>query len=95
MAGQHLNKKISPDTESNESKISKVLASQWVKRRMSLSDVPVTIRENLGVELEEITRWANRNLSIAILKLGDAMESASVVQILNGALEQCKTELPQ
>ena len=63
------------------------------KKKMSLSDVPYAIRGNLGVELEEIPIWANRNISNAIQKLGDVEEGDSVVQILNDAPDQRKNRI--
>ena len=47
---------------------------------MSLSDVLFTIRENLGVVLEQIARWPNQNIANAIEKLGDAKEADSAAR---------------
>ena len=47
----------------------------------------------LGVQLLEIARWPNRNISNAIQQLGELKESDTSVQILNGALEQCKQKI--
>ena len=60
---------------------------------MSLSDVHVTIGEDLWVRLGEIARWTNRNISSDIQKLEGAKKEDSVVQILNDALELRKNRI--
>ena len=80
------------DTESQVSARRNPLAIQWVKRELSLNGVSSSIREDLGVQLEEIARWHNQCISNTIHQMGDVKGADSVVQILNGAIEQCKKE---
>ena len=62
---------------------------------MSLGDVRILVRGDLGEGLGNLVSWPNQNIPIAIPSLEDVAEADCVVQILNDVLAQCKEKSPE
>ena len=76
-----------------ESKRRTAQASRSLEREMSLSDVPMVIREDLGVAATNIASWQNQNIPGAIQRMRDPNGEVRVLEILNGVLAHRNREI--
>ena len=75
-----------PDNASGESRMAQI--SKGLKREMPLLDVPMATKGDSGVELGNLMRRLNQNMSGAIQRMGVTKDAEGVVRILNEVLSQ-------
>ena len=82
-----------PSTETGPSKRRRDQERKGLEREMSLSDLPMETREDLGLDLKNLFYWSSRNIAGAIQRLGGTEVEEGVAQIINEVLAHRSKEI--